>query len=62
VQTVLDAHAAHADGVLVRADLSSVLTVNGDLSDAVPHASVQGYEKIAAALGPSVLTAIGTRA
>lgn len=62
VQTVLDSHAAHTDGVLVRANLSSTLTVPSDLSDAVPHASVQGYAKIAAALGPSVLSAIGTRA
>jgi hypothetical protein len=62
VQTVLDSHAAHTDGVLVRADLSNVLTIPGDLSDAVPHASVSGYAKIAAALGPSVLAAIGTRA
>jgi lysophospholipase L1-like esterase len=62
VQTVLDSHAAHTDGVLVRANLSSTLTIPGDLSDAVPHASVSGYAKIAAALGPSVLAAIGTRA
>jgi lysophospholipase L1-like esterase len=60
VQTSLNAHAAHADGVLVRANLSTTLTIPGDLSDAVPHASVSGYAKIAAALGPSVLTAIGT--
>ena len=62
VQTVLDSHAAHTDGVLVRADLSSTLTIPGDLSDAVPHASVSGYAKIAAALGPSVLAAVGTQA
>ena len=61
VQTVLDAHAAHLDGVLVRADLSGTLTIPGDLSDAVPHASVSGYAKIAAALGPAVLAAVGTQ-
>lgn len=62
VQTVLDAHAAHSDGVLVRADLSGTLTIPGDLSDAVPHASVSGYAKIVDALGPSVLAAVGSRA
>lgn len=61
VQTVLDGHQANTDGVLVRANLANVLTVPSDLSDAVPHPSVAGYTKIAEALGPSMIAAIGAR-
>jgi hypothetical protein len=61
VQTVLDAHAAHADGSLTRVDLTSTLTVPADLGDAVPHPSVAGFVKLAAALAPAVTAAIGTR-
>jgi lysophospholipase L1-like esterase len=61
VQTVLDAHAAHADGSLTRVDLTSTLTDPADLGDAVPHPSVAGFAKLAAALAPAVTAAIGTR-
>lgn len=60
VQTVLDGHQAHIDGVLIRANLANVLSLPSDLSDAVPHPSVAGYEKIANALVPAVLAAFGT--
>lgn len=61
VQTVLDGHAAHADSSLSRVDLTNTLTDPADLGDLVPHPSVAGFAKIAAALAPAVTAAIGTR-